>query len=348
MIKTGLAVAVVAAACAAAGEPAGGPGGVPLPVVLNAPFTPFFEGNFSLNLGMVPRLADNAAAHGVNTVWVGGGMGQFETMTVDERVALFQAWVREGHRNDLYVIAHVGSNVQAEARAMAAAAEAAGADAVASVPEYYEASDDAQVVVDYLAPVAAAAPKTPFFYYHIPGETRTNIRIAEFLRLAEKEIPTLAGVKYVENNPADFLNCTTTLVDASGGPRFAMLWAPEPKLTSLALGGQGAVLAEDFYAPTYLRMLDAFTRGDMAGARAEQMRKERVMAVFSQFGGGAAERTIYGKWVGADLDLGPPRPPKQAISKAQQASLITALEAVDFFDSFTTPAPSAVPSPPAQ
>lgn len=34
----------------------------------------------------------------------------------------------------------------------------------------------------------------------------------------------------------------------------ALLFAPEPKLQSFATGiGRGAILAEDFYAPTYLR-----------------------------------------------------------------------------------------------
>ena len=51
----------------------------------------------------------------------------------------------------------------------------------------------------------------------------------------------------------------------------ALLFAPEPKLASFALGqGRGTILAEDFYAPTYLRMRCAYDQGRFADARAEQ------------------------------------------------------------------------------
>lgn len=319
-----LLLSAAAATAAAATRPQTGPGGIPVPAILNAPFTPFHAGNFSVNTAPIPALARNAAAHGVNVVWAGGGMGQFETMTVAERTEVFQAWVREGKANGIYVIAHVGTNIRADAVALARAAAEAGADAIASVPEYYEATGSVQAVVDWLAPIAAAAPSLPFFYYHIPGETRTNIAMADFLRVAPAQIPTLAGVKYVSQDPADFLNCTTTL-----GGRFAMLWAPEPKLTSLALDSQGAVLAEDFYAQTYIKMSAAFASGDMAGARREQMWKESVMAVFRRYGGGFAERYVYPEWAG--VDLGPPRPPGLPLAQSSVDSMLSELKALDFF-----------------
>ena len=44
----------------------------------------------------------------------------------------------------------------------------AGADAIASLGPFEELCTGAECVVDWVAPVAAAAPKTPFFYYHTP------------------------------------------------------------------------------------------------------------------------------------------------------------------------------------
>ncbi len=49
---------------------------VPELVTLHAPFTPFHvDAAQSLNIDVVPALAANARALGVNTIWVGGGMG---------------------------------------------------------------------------------------------------------------------------------------------------------------------------------------------------------------------------------------------------------------------------------
>merc|ERR1712107_818802 len=46
-----------------------------------------------------------------------------------------------------------------------------------------------------------AAPKTPLFYYHIPGFSGVSLPMAEFLQEGGKSIPTLAGIKY---SSADF------------------------------------------------------------------------------------------------------------------------------------------------
>lgn len=55
---------------------------MPKPMLLSAPFTPFTYQN-NVNLSAVPALADHAAKFGVNTVWTVGGMGQFETLTMN-------------------------------------------------------------------------------------------------------------------------------------------------------------------------------------------------------------------------------------------------------------------------
>ena len=45
-------------------------------------------------------------------VWVVGGMGQFDTMNVGDRNLMTKTWTEEGHKEDLFIIAHVGSVVQ--------------------------------------------------------------------------------------------------------------------------------------------------------------------------------------------------------------------------------------------
>lgn len=86
--------------------------GMPAHMVLQAPFTPFKSDPLrSLNASdaMVGALARQAIEFGVNTVWVPGGMGQFDTLTMDERMELLEAWIRVGKPLGLYIIAHCGS-----------------------------------------------------------------------------------------------------------------------------------------------------------------------------------------------------------------------------------------------
>ena len=78
---------------------------MPAHMVLQAPFTPFkTDLSRSLNAtdAMVGALAQQAAAFGVNTVWVPGGMGQFDTLTLAERMQLLEAWIRVGKPLGLY------------------------------------------------------------------------------------------------------------------------------------------------------------------------------------------------------------------------------------------------------
>ena len=82
-------------------------------LVLSAPWTPF-NSNGSINTAPVKNLAPQFKQSGVNTVWVVGGMGQFDTMTVEDRNTMTQVWTDEGHKEGLFVIAHVGSVVQAD------------------------------------------------------------------------------------------------------------------------------------------------------------------------------------------------------------------------------------------
>ena len=56
----------------------------------------------------------------------------------------------------------------------------------------------------------------------------------------------------------------------------SLLFAPEPKLASFSLApGHGVILAEDYFAQTYVRMRAAYLRGDAAAAAEEQEEAQR-------------------------------------------------------------------------
>jgi hypothetical protein len=51
----------------------------------------------TLNTEVIPALAAQAKAYGVNTIWSCGSMGQFDTMTLNERILFNQAWIAAAH-----------------------------------------------------------------------------------------------------------------------------------------------------------------------------------------------------------------------------------------------------------
>jgi N-acetylneuraminate lyase len=300
---------------------------VPIPqfITLHAAYTPFLPDN-SVNYSAVTYLAADAANSAVNTVWVVGGMGQFDSLSVNERNALLKVWVTEGHKHNLFIIAHVGSTVQSDAISMAQYAVSVGADAIAAVPPYYQTFSNPSDLVTWFTPVLAAAPNLPFFYYHIPGSTGATVNIYDFATAAIQRLPTFKGIKYVENNQRDFLRLVTDYPT-----NYYWMWANEPKIQSLPYTGYGSILAESFYAGTYLRMWSAFNNDDMKGTINEQNWKYKVEDIFSKYGSNS-KRWVYRQL--CNVDMGLPRLPssQQPFDSVQYQSFIQELTAVGFFN----------------
>ena len=107
-------------------------------------------------------------------------------------------------------------------------------------------------------------------------------------------------------------------------------------MANFALGrGRGVVLAEDFYAPSFLRMYASWLRGDSAAAFKEQAWKFQSEEVFRRFGGSAAKRLLYGTSfpiTRGKVDLGPPRLPAAPFDASRRDALIEALSGVNFWN----------------
>ena len=185
------AAAAAAALCAALASAAAARQPPQLNAVLHAPMTPF-TADGAVNLTAIPALARHAAASGVNFVFVVGGMGQFDALTLAERKAVAEAWLAAGRPLGLFICVHVGATAQADAIELAGHAASIGADAVASLPPFYERPPTPEVLASWLAPVAAAAAPLSFYYYHIPASTGVAMSMASFFPAALRAIPTFA------------------------------------------------------------------------------------------------------------------------------------------------------------
>lgn len=297
----------------------------PLHGLVVASHTPF-HADGSLNLGAVELQAAHYLRTGVGTVFLGGTTGESSSLTLDERRALAQRWSDVAKGTPLHLVVHVGTNCIADARELAAQAEALGAVAISALPPSYFKPRSLDVLIACCAEIASAAPATPFYYYDIPSMTGVSFPMAEFLNQAPDQIPTLAGLKFTNPDLMAYQFC----LRAGEGKWDLPFGVDEHMLSALAMGAKGAVGSGfNFAAPIYLRMISAFQAGDWESARVEQFRGVQLIQLFAGLGYmGAAKAAM--SFLG--VDVGPARLPNANLGSAQQQALREALEKLGFFD----------------
>jgi N-acetylneuraminate lyase len=140
-------------------------------------------------------------------------------------------------------------------------------------------------------------------------------------------IPNLAGIKFTHENLMDYAAC----VRFEEG-RFDVLFGrDEMLLPGLAAGATGAIGSTyNYAAPIYHRIIEAFNRGDLKTAQAEQARANAMIAVLIRYGGMPPAGKAFMRAIG--LDCGTVRLPLRPLTDAQFEALRAGAEAVGFFD----------------
>lgn len=289
-----------------------------------ATHTPF-DSSGELNLAVVEKQAEHLERDGVSAVFVGGTTGESSSLTVVERLALAKRWSEAVRGSGLNLIVHVGSNCLTDSRSMAAHAESIGARAISAVGPSYFKPKNLEVLVDCCVEIAGAAPATPFYFYDIPAMTGMHFSMPDFLELAAKRVPTLAGIKFTNPDLMAYQRC----LRAVGGTLDAPWGMDELLLAALALGATGAVGSSyNFAAPIYRRVMKAFAAGDLVTARNEQFRSVQLIELLASFGYMAAAKAVMGM---LGVDVGEPRLPNAKLDASQHARLRTALDELGYF-----------------
>lgn len=271
-----------------------------------ATFTPM-DAKCAIVLDRIPAYAQWLRSQGVAGIFVNGTTGESMSLSLAERMALAEAWMAA--KGDLRMFVHVGHNALPDACALAAHAETIGADAIAIIaPSFFKPSLSA--LVDFSAAVAAAAPRTPFYFYNMPSMSGVNVSVAEFLKAAASKIPTLAGIKFTFENIMDYQKA----VELDGGRYDVLFGRDEILLSALAAGARGAVGSTyNHIAPVYREVLDAWEARDIARARAAQSRAQAFVDILVESGDGiTCGKAMVGIFSG--VDCGPVRLPLSAFS----------------------------------
>jgi N-acetylneuraminate lyase len=286
--------------------------------LIPATFTGFDDGG-ALDLGAVERQAEALAAGGVRRVFVNGTTGEFASLSVAERVRLADRWC-DAADGALGVIVHVGHTSVAEARFMAERAEARGAAGIAAIAPFFFRSATPQDLVTFSARIAAAAPSTPFYHYHMPSVTGGLLPAGQVLELSAQRIPTLAGMKFTHDDLIEYAACL-----AIAGERLEVLFGrDELLLPALAEGARGAVgTCYTFALPLFERLGAAFARAELDVSRAAQARARTLIETGLALGGLPAFKHMMAI---VGVPCGPCRSPLAGLDPAAQGDLRDALE----------------------
>lgn len=281
-----------------------------------APFTAF-DSKGEVRLDIIPKYVDFLESQGVTGAFVNGTTGEGVSLTVRERKAIAEAWVKAGKGRCKVIIIHIGANSIKDAQELAAHAEQIGATGIASLPPFFYKPGSHDHLIAYFKAIAEAAPTLPLMMYHIPSYNGVEVDLSEFLPKARKAIPTFCGAKFTSTDIRELLRCHSL----PGEPFTIFSGYDEVLLSSLASGGKSAVGASyNFMAPLGLQILKAFKNGDIEGARKIQSRILHAIDKIASHGQGiSCFKTVMN--ILGPLDFGEPRLPLLALSPQAKSEL---------------------------
>ncbi|WP_145078866.1 dihydrodipicolinate synthase family protein [Aureliella helgolandensis] len=246
--------------------------------LIAATYTPM-NTDGDLELAQVAPLVERLLDDGVQGLYVCGSTGEGMSLSTAERKATTEAFIT-ANAGRVPLIVQVGHNSLADARDLAQHAAQAGADIVsATCPSYFKAND-IPTLVECIADIAAAAPNTPFYYYHIPGMTGSTIDIVRLLEAGIEQVPNLVGLKYTDTKLFEFQACQAV----ADGKLDIVFGCDEMLLGALATGATAAIGSTyNVIAPIYLRIIEAFVKNDLTAAREEQMRSIEFIRLMNTY-----------------------------------------------------------------
>ncbi|WP_297719849.1 dihydrodipicolinate synthase family protein [uncultured Porphyromonas sp.] len=297
--------------------------------LITAPFTPFTADGSEVNYEIIPQYAKLLHDNGLVGVFINGSSGEGYMLTDEERMKLAEAWIESTKGWDNFgVIVHVGATCVRSSQKLAKHAQEIGAMGIGAMASPFPKVARVEELVAYCKQIAEGAPELPFYYYHIPVFNGAYLSMMDFLKLAEKEIPTLAGIKYTYESLYEYNQC---MLYKDG--KFDMLHGQdETILSALVMGGaQGGISGTGNYIGNVLvGIIDAWNAGDVKKAVECQNYAQAVINVIAQFRGNIVAGKRIMKFLG--LDLGPNRIPFRNLEPAEEAEVKRQLEEIDFFN----------------
>ncbi len=261
---------------------------------------------------------DAYVGHGVDGVLVAGSSGESALLDDHDRGTLL-TWARERMRDEMWLLAGVGSESTRQTISRAHDAKAAGATAALVIsPHYFLKRMTEPALLAHFRAVADASP-LPVLLYNMPAYAHLVLSPAFVHEMSQHE--NVIGMKDSAGN----IPVLTQYLE-SQGPGFRVLTGSGATVVpALAAGASGAILAIALYAgPLVREMVDAFRAGDVEGATALQA---RLAPLATDIAGAMGPAGIKAALELVGLRGGPPRSPLLAASAEEREIVRTRLSA---------------------
>ena len=225
--------------------------------VLTAMVTPFDEDG-ELDVDVAVQLAKWLVEQGNEDLVICGTTGESPTLSIDEKLALFEAVANAvtvpilagttgyNTRLDIGLTEEVGK---------------LGVAGILAVCPYYSLPSQAGLETHFRA--IAGSTDLPVVLYDIPIRSGRKIDSTTLVRLAH-DVPNVVGLKDAAGNPG------ATAAVIANAPADFEVYSGDDALTLplLAVGAVGVIgVATHWCTPDHVEMFDAWGRGDVAGAR---------------------------------------------------------------------------------
>jgi 4-hydroxy-tetrahydrodipicolinate synthase len=276
--------------------------------LITAMVTPM-KPDLSVDFDRAAELAEYLVASGSEGIVVSGTTGESPTLTVAEKLQLFQTVV-DAVGDKVAVIGGTGSYNTADTIELTRQAEQTGIDAVLLVTPYYNKPPQEGLYQHFKA--VAAATKLPCILYNVSSRTSINMTPQTTLRLAE--IPNIIGIKEC----ADLGQLTEIL---NGAPEGFRVWSGDDAATLpyLSLGAYGIIsVASHVVGPQMQEMIHAYREGQVEQAAAWH---RRLYPVFKGLFAVTNPVLVKEALAMTGFEVGPLRPPLVAPTPREQDAL---------------------------
>jgi len=229
--------------------------------VSTAMVTPFDEAG-ELAVDAAVALARHLVSEGNEGLVVAGTTGESATLTIDEKLTLFEAI---SSAVTVPVIAGTtGSNTRQD-MGLTAEASKLGVAAILVVAPYYSRPSQAGIEAHHRA--IASVTDLPLMMYDIPKRTGRKVATDTLVKLAN-EVTNIVALKDAAGDPSE----TAKVIARSPGLEVYSGDSPM-NLPLMSVGAVGVVgVCTHWAAPDHIQMLDAWAAGDIAAAQAHNRR----------------------------------------------------------------------------
>lgn len=288
--------------------------------LIATPITPF-QDDYTIDVQAIGENVEFLLERGVRLFVIGGSIGEFASLALDERKTILEETIKAVGRRAL-VLTNISGTDQAGILELARNAAGAGAAGVMILPPYYHRLSGEELL-DFFRWLDARID-LPFLIYNNPGTTNMSVPVDMLDALAD--LPRFAGLK--EANP-DIVRFHR--IFRRFGARFPVIAATETPVAFFLLSGSPAVMTASVdYAPEFMqKLLSVALAGDLGQTWElydHLLAVREMLEPFLQQGYPAYIPFTKAAVEARGLRAGPPRPPLRPLELSIRARFVDILK----------------------